>query len=157
MFWCFVCIEGGKLSASTPAIGALGRSMTLQWSFATEKELLEVTFLVRHENATTLLKMWNIKFFSGEATIRSIKIGNELPEAIFNNNSRVSHNGSSQFNLTIPSVPSTIESFKFYLRASDDFWAVPSEEMITVKLTSEPFCFSFISIIKDPNSAQSVQ
>lgn len=84
-------------------------------------------------------KTWQIDFSSSGGVVREIQVSKGLPEAVFNNITKVMFEGRKTFKLTVEQIPSSIEEFVFICQATESIWSVPATSEVEVTLASEFF------------------
>ena len=136
-------MDCGTLQTSNPNIGVPGRSMTMRWTYNSSKLPTSIIILVGQRNQTDLLKLWELILPSLKPLWKEIEINSRAPEAVFNNKTTMTNEGTKEFNLTIKSVPKTIENFHFVCQIVEGRWSIPTQEEIRIKLASK-FIFAFL-------------
>ena len=136
-------MDCGTLQTSNPNIGVPGRSMTMRWTYSSSKLPTSITILVGQRNQTDLLKLWELILPSLKPLWKETEIDSGAPEAVFNNRTAMTNESTKEFNLTLKSVPKTIEDFRFVCRIKEGKWSIPTEEEIRIKLASK-FIFAFL-------------
>ncbi|XP_065069176.1 hemicentin-1-like [Rhopilema esculentum] len=120
-------------AANSPVIAVVLKSLTIRWTYQSEKTPLEVSIYVREIGPVIeLKKIWSIKYESGTATKNKIDAG------LFQNNTELTNEGSKAFQLSILSVPKDIESFAFTCRVNRGMWSTALEKEVNVKIASPP-------------------
>ena len=143
MLYHLYLVDSGKLQTSNPNIGVLDQSMTMHWNYSSNKQPTKITILVGQQNKTDLLKLWELILPSLMPLWKETEIDSGAPEAVFNNKTAMTNVSTKEFILTLISVPSNIEKFRFVCNIVEDKWSIPTQEEIKIKLASE-FIFAFL-------------
>jgi len=138
MLYHLYLVDSGKLQTSNPNIGVLDQSMTMHWNYSSNKQPTKITILVGQQNQTDLLKLWELILPSLMPLWKKTEIDSGAPEAVFNNKTAMTNVSTKEFILTLISVPSNIEKFRFVCKIVEDKWSIPTQEEIKIKLASQP-------------------